>query len=280
MNPRQLQAIRRMRHQMFQMSADRVDQNDGRALAFFLSKNRPPETQQRSTAALVPEPLRATRGVFVTRRKVLLGRVPAAVGRRGVKLKTEGPAGEKPLRAPDVSQATALERSELTARRAPAFGLTEASAVPDKALEARGAELPAQGDIRSTLGIQAQQGIGSRSDATVSAGIDGADGFAKAHELAAYVGAAAAISGRDKTHARRPITEPGIGPTRAKLVRCTLNAVRCSNCSGALYQSITAHPGAGNTISETARTLLSSLCEALKKRSGFQLSYPERFYRI
>ena len=130
-----------------------------------------PETRLKSTAEAELSSLVATRDVFVKQRTMLLNKVHAMFVRRGSKLKKEGLASKKRLRALDVSQFTALEQVELNALRNQALGLTETLAELNKTIEAAGAQLPGH------EGISSIKGIGARSAAILLSGIGNIDDF-------------------------------------------------------------------------------------------------------
>ena len=213
-NPRQFQVIRK--------SVNKTDRNDARALAFFLSKDMLPETRLKSTAEAELSSLVATRDVFVKQRTMLLNKVHAMFVRRGSKLKKEGLASKKRLRALDVSQLTALRNQ--------ALGLTETLAELDKAIEVAGAALPGH------EGISSIKGIGARSAAILLSGIGKIDDFESADKLAAYVGIVPKVSQSNDTDNRGRITKRGNKLMRTTLVQCTLIAQRYSEYLNALYK--------------------------------------------
>ena len=255
-NPRQFQVIRK--------SVNKTDRNDARALAFFLSKDMLPETRMKSTAEAELSSLVAPRDVFVKQRTMLLNKVHAMFVRRGSKLKKEGLASKKRLRALDVSQFTALEQVELTALRNQALGLTETLAELDKAIEAAGAALSGHENICSI------KGIGARSAAILLSGIGNIDDFESADKLAAYVGIVPKLSQSNETDNRGRITKRGNKLMRATLVQCTLVATRYSGYLNAFYQRMKERRGAGKAIIATARKLLSIIYDTLKNGWVFE----------
>jgi len=247
-NPRQFQVIRK--------SVNKTDRNDARALAFFLSKDMLPETRLKSTAEAELSSLVATRDVFVKQRTMLLNKVHAMFVRRGCKLKKEGLASKKRLRALDVSQLTALRNQ--------ALGLTETLAELDKAIEVAGAALPGH------EGISSIKGIGARSAAILLSGIGNIDDFESADKLAAYVGIVPKVSQSNETDNRGRITKRGNKLMRTTLVQCTLVAIRYSEYLNAFYQRIKERRGAGKAIIATARKLLSIIYDTLKNGWVFE----------
>jgi len=247
-NPRQFQVIRK--------SVNKTDRNDARALAFFLSKDMLPETRLKSTAEAELSSLVATRDVFVKQRTMLLNKVHAMFVRRGSKLKKEGLASKKRLRALDVSQLTALRNQ--------ALDLTETLAELDKAIEVAGAALPGH------EGISSIKGIGARSAAILLSGIGNIDDFESADKLAAYVGIVPKVSPSNDTDNRGRITKRGNKLMRTTLVQCTLVAIRYSGYLNAFYQRIKERRGAGKAIIATARKLLSIIYDTLKNGWVFE----------
>ena len=179
-NPRKFQVIRK--------SVSKTDKNDARALAFFLSKDMLPETRLRSAAEAELGSLVHTRDVLVKQRTMLINKIHALHMRHGVKLKKEGLASRKRLRALDLSQFTPLEQVELGALRDQATSLSQTLAQLDREIEKAASGLKGFEEISSI------KGIGPRSAAILLAGIGNVEDFESADKLAAYFGIVPRVS--------------------------------------------------------------------------------------
>ena len=248
-NPRKFQVIRK--------SVSKTDKNDARALAFFLSKDMLPETRLRSAAEAELGSLVHTRDVLVKQRTMLINKIHALHMRHGVKLKKEGLASRKRLRALDLSQFTPLEQVELGALRDQATSLSQTLAQLDREIEKAASGLKGFEEISSI------KGIGPRSAAILLAGIGNVEDFESADKLAAYFGIVPRVSQSNDTDNRGRITKRGDKLVRTTLVQCTLIAKRYSGYLNAFFERIKARRGSGKAIIATARKLLAIIYNTL-----------------
>lgn len=249
-NPRQFKVIR--------TSVNKTDRNDARALAVFLSKDMLPETRLKSTAENEMTSLTHTRDVMVKQRTMLLNKIHAVFVRHGLKLKKEGLASKKRLRALDLSRFTPLEQIELGALRDQALSLTETLSRLDKAIEEAASAMKGFEELTSI------KGIGPRSAAILLAGIGDVTDFPDADKLAAYVGIVPKVSNSNETRHTGRITKRGNKLMRTTLVQCTLIAIRYSDYLNSHYQRIKERRGFGKAIIATARKLLSIIYDTLR----------------
>lgn len=179
-NPGQVQVIRR--------SVNKTDQNDARALAFFLSKDMLPETRARSVAEGELASLTQTRDLLVKQRTRLLNKIHDLFNRRGVKVRKESFGSKRALMALELGRFSSLEQIELIVLRDQAIQLTTAVAGLDKDIEA------AAQTMDGYDGPVSIKGIGPRAAAVLLSAIGHVDDFESADKLAAYFGMVPRIS--------------------------------------------------------------------------------------
>ena len=255
-NPFQFEVIRR--------SVSKNDENDAKALAFFLSKGMLPEARMKTKENAQLHSLATTRDKLVKQRTALINKIHNVLNSYGIKFKKESLGTEKGLKSIWAYEWDIIVKIELAVLVEQVRSLNKSIKTLDKEMSDHGQNLNGHESLTSIKGIAA------RSATVLLSVIGDVNDFADENKLAAYFGIVPRVSNSNETVRHGRITKHGSKLGRTTLVQCTLVAKRYSPYLRQYYERIKSHRGSGKAIIATARKFLGIIYNTLKNGWVFE----------
>ena len=255
-NPFQFEVIRR--------SVNKNDENDAKALAFFLSKDMLPEARMKTKENAQLHSLATTRDKLVKQRTALINKIHNVLNSYGIKFKKESLGTEKGLKSVWAYDWDVIVRIELEVLIEQIRSLNKSIKTLDKEMGEHGKKLKGHESLTSI------KGIADRSAAVLLSIIGDVNDFADENKLAAYFGIVPRVSASNETVRHGRITKHGSKLGRTTLVQCTLVAKRYSPYLRQYYDRIKSRRGGGKAIIATARKFLGIIYNTLKNGWVFE----------
>lgn len=251
--------------EVIRRSVNKTDKNDAKAIAFFLSKDMLPAARVKSKLHAELASIIGTRDQLVKSRVSLLNKVHAMFNGHGIKIKKEVLTSKIGFeRAVNSHEWSRVERTELKVIAAQLDMIRENEKELRAEITAVAKTLPGYKNLISI------KGIGPLSAAIFLVTIGDIRNFAKAGNLAAFLGITPRVSQSNDSQRVGRITKRGSKIARTALVQCALIAMRYSPYLRNFYERIRSARGTGKAIIATARKLLNTIFYTLREGWVFE----------
>ena len=253
-----------MQFKVISHSVKKMDKNDAKNLALFLSKGLLPEVRLKDKQHTQIASLSQTRDKLVKLRTVLKNKVNNILANHGICLKREALSSEKGLKMVLNMDVDAISQIEIEVIVDQIRSLNKGIAKLESQIKDEGRKLPGHKNLTSI------KGIGDKGASILLSVIGDIKDFPNEGKLASYFGIVPRVSNSNETMRTGRITKRGSKLGRTTLVQCALIAKKYSPYLQKFYCRIKRMRGSGKAIIATARKFLGIIYNTLKNKWIFE----------